>query len=77
MSIQERLGQNLREERLQRGLSQEALAELSGLHRTYVSGVERGLRNVTVGVLEAIATALEVDPVELLRPRESGKRRRS
>ena len=62
-----RLGCNLRRLRLAAGLSQEALAAQCELHRTYVGAVERGERNVTLQTLEKIATALHVDPLELLR----------
>jgi len=44
------------------GLSQEALAFECWLHRTYVSGVERGVRNPTVVVLERLAAPLEIEP---------------
>ena len=49
-----------------RGWSQENLAFESGIHRTYISGVERGIRNPTVEVLAKIAAALGVPPAELL-----------
>jgi transcriptional regulator with XRE-family HTH domain len=48
------------------GISQEELAFHSGLHRTYVSGVERGIRNPTVVIIKRLATALEVEPQTLL-----------
>lgn len=47
-------------------LSQEELAYRSGIHRTYVGGVERGERNITVLSLQKIAAGLEVAPSELL-----------
>ncbi|MET0183649.1 MAG: helix-turn-helix transcriptional regulator [Caulobacterales bacterium] len=53
--------------RLAKGWSQEELADEAGLHRTYVSGVERGVRNPTIEVLERFADALGVTASELLR----------
>ncbi len=66
MDVRKRVGLNLKKFRLERGLSQEALAFECGLHRTYISGVERGVRNPTVLVLEQIAMALKVPSSRLL-----------
>lgn len=63
--LQRRLGRNLRTLRKARGLSQEAFADVLTIHRTYVGGLERGERNVTLKTVERIAAALGVDPVEL------------
>ena len=57
---------NVRRLRQGKDLSQEALAEVCGYHRTYVGGIERGERNITIATLEALAGALGVEPVELL-----------
>ena len=65
--LQHRLGQNLLGLRQKRGLSQEALAEVLGVHRTYMGGVERGERNLTLKSVERIADRLGIDPVSLLR----------
>ena len=52
----------VRTHRLAQGLSQEDLAQASGLDRTYISGVERGVRNITLASLEQILLALNVQP---------------
>lgn len=54
------VAENIKDARTKLGLSQEELAERSGLHRTYIGGVERGERNITLGSLEKIAAALNV-----------------
>lgn len=59
---------NLRRLRLAAGLSQEELAARAGLHRTYVSSVERAQRNISLENIYALAEALRVDPRELLAP---------
>lgn len=64
--LQRTLGRNLRRLRKQRGLSQEDFAEVLGLHRTYMGGVERGERNLTLQSVERLAERLGVDPVVLL-----------
>ena len=65
MEIRKRVGKAVQERRRAKNWSQEDLAEHSGLHRTYVSGVERGVRNPTVTVLEKLALALGVRIGEL------------
>lgn len=62
-----RLGTNLRRLREAKGLSQEAFAFEAGIHRTYVSDIERGARNPTITVVEKLAIALSVSASELLR----------
>lgn len=57
--------------RKQKNLSQQALADVTGLSRTYVSDIERGLRNVSVGTLARIGHALGTDASQLLRMAES------
>ena len=66
MDIRKRLGLNVQRIRRQRSWSQEELAFQSGLHRTYISGIERGVRNPTVLVLERLAEALGVPAAALL-----------
>ena len=62
-------GARLRELRLAKSFSQEDLADLAHMHRTYMSGVERGLRNVSLDNIWALADALEVSPAEFFKPR--------
>jgi len=59
------LGDRLRALRAEVGLSQEGLAHLAGLHRTYVGSVERGERNIGIDNLYALADALGVSPRDL------------
>lgn len=56
---------NMRRHRLTQGLSQEHLAELAGLHRTYIGSVERGERNISIDNIEAIANALSMSVRDL------------
>ena len=60
------LGAAVRDLRGRRGISQEHLADLSGMHRTYVGGIERGVRNPSFKNIRRLADALEVRPSELL-----------
>ncbi|KJV38808.1 helix-turn-helix domain-containing protein [Brevundimonas sp. KM4] len=66
MDVCKRVGENVRRLREERGLSQETLAFEAGMHRTYVSGIERGIRNPTVTVLERLASALKVAMADLV-----------
>ena len=66
MDIRVRLGQNLRKLRDEKGWSQEDFADRAGIHRTYVSDIERGRRNPTITVLEKLAKPLGVAPGDLL-----------
>lgn len=66
MEICKQLGANVQRIRRTRGWSQEELAFRSGLHRTYISGIERGARNPTVTVVKELADALGVTPGALL-----------
>lgn len=61
------LGDRVRSIRAKRGISQEQLADLAELDRTYISGVERGIRNISLLNIVKIADALEVNPSELLK----------
>ncbi len=66
--LQRTVGQNLRAYRKARGLSQEAFADVLSVHRTYMGGIERGERNLTLKSLERIAGRVGLDPLELLQP---------
>ena len=66
MDIKAVVGRNVKQHREAKGLSQEQLAFEADLHRTYVSGVERGIRNPTVLILAKLANALGVEPSKLL-----------
>lgn len=61
-----RFGKRLREVRREKGISQEKLADLAGLHRTYVSSVERGERNISLANVERLAKALGVTLKDLM-----------
>jgi transcriptional regulator with XRE-family HTH domain len=60
------LGAAVRKLRAERGISQEELADLSGMHRTYLGGIERGWRNPSYTNIRRIAAALEVPTSELM-----------
>ena len=66
MDICESLGRNLRRLRQQKGWSQEKFAFEAGVHRTYVSDLERGARNPTIKVIDKLAKTLGVKPGLLL-----------
>lgn len=68
MDIRKKVGKNVARLRREKGWSQELLAFECGLHRTYISGVERGVRNPTVLILDKIAKALDVSVVLLVEP---------
>lgn len=64
--IQVRLAKNLRALRHKTGLSQEAFADKAGIHRTYMSGLERGTRNPSIEIIDKLARTLGVSCGELL-----------
>jgi len=70
LSIQQAFGLALREQRERKGLSQERLAELAGLHRTYVGSVERGERNISIRNILTLAQALEISASHLIASTE-------
>jgi len=63
-----RIAQHVASLRLQRGLTQQTLGDLAGLHRTYVGAVERAEVNVSIDNIDRLANALSVDPSMLLQP---------
>ena len=65
MSILEQFGSKVRKNRLKKNLSQEKLAELANLHRTYISQIESGKRNIALKNVEKIAKALNIKVKEL------------
>lgn len=66
IGVLERFGQRVREKRMALGLSQEAFADKCGLDRTYISGIERGKRNVALRNIELIARVLDISIAELM-----------
>lgn len=60
-------GERVRAERIRQGYSQEELAELADVHRTYIGMIERAEKNITLKNIEKIANALKIKPEELLR----------
>ena len=66
MDIRQRIARNIKAARVANGWSQEELAEQSGLHRTYISGLERGIRNPTITVVDKLAAALKLAAGQLL-----------
>jgi transcriptional regulator with XRE-family HTH domain len=67
LRAREVFARNLRAARTARGLTQERLGELSDLHPTYVSSVERAERNVSIDTIEKFAQALDIEIADLLR----------
>ena len=67
MDIKKTFGLTIKNMRIELGLSQEALAELTGLHRTYIGSVERGERNVSLENIVAVSKGLKCEPYILLR----------
>lgn len=66
MSLIHTFAVNMRRYRNECGISQEKLAEKAGLHRTYISAVERECRNISIENIEKISSALEIPPAKLL-----------
>ena len=68
--VRRRIAVNVRRLRMERGLSQEGMAELADFHRTYVSQLERCVTNISIDGLERLAMALGVDVTELLEDKK-------
>jgi transcriptional regulator with XRE-family HTH domain len=66
VDVRKRLAKNLRRLRQESGWSQEEFADRAGIHRTYVSDLERCARNPTITIVERLALALKVTPGSLL-----------
>jgi transcriptional regulator with XRE-family HTH domain len=71
--LQRIVGQILRAYRMARSLSQEAFADVLGVHRTYMGGIERGERNLTLKSVERIARCIELEPLSLLTPKQDSR----
>ena len=65
MDIYNLFGKNVKKYRTLSNMSQEKLAELTGLHRTYISDIERGLRSISLNNIDKLSTALNVDIYKL------------
>lgn len=68
MDMRKLVGRNVRAARVERGRTQERLADVSGFSQQYISDLERGRRNPTIVSLYELAQALSVTPIELLKP---------
>jgi transcriptional regulator with XRE-family HTH domain len=68
--LQQRIGVVLRRRREAQEISQEDFAEVIGMHRTYYSAIERGLKNVRIETLERVCTALRVKMWEVVKEAE-------
>lgn len=62
------LGERLRELRMERGFSQEKLAELAGLHRNYIGHLERGEKTASLDVIVRLSSSFDTSVTELLKP---------
>ncbi|MDC5074678.1 helix-turn-helix transcriptional regulator [Acinetobacter baumannii] len=67
MDICQKFGFKVRQNREKLKWSQEQLADHCGLHRTYISGIERGKRNPTLQIIDILARSLQVHPADLLK----------
>lgn len=72
MDIIQLFGANVKHYRHAIGLSQEAFAEKCGMHRTYISAIERNRRSISLENIQRIADALEIEPYKLFLEKENG-----
>ncbi|MFD0715675.1 helix-turn-helix domain-containing protein [Paenibacillus sp. GCM10027626] len=77
MNLPELVGSRIRELRKAKGWTQEQLAEAAALHYSYIGGVERGDRNISLETLEKIIAAFQVPAIELFRFEEASERRKT
>ncbi len=68
MTIAEKFGKRIRQLRKEKGMSQEKLAEKSGLHNTYIGQIERGEKNASLETIEKLANGLDISVGELFEP---------
>lgn len=66
-SLKVKIGQRIKKMRIEKGLSQEKLALLSDLDRTYIPSIENGKRNISITVLEKLSNALDISVSELTK----------
>jgi len=67
MKLRKIFSDNVRKYRIEKNLSQEELAEIANVHRTYIGSVERGERNITIDVMEKICKALKMPIFDLFK----------
>ena len=72
MTLMEIFGTNVKKYRQEKKLSQESLADICGLHRTYISDIECFRRNISIDNIAKIAAALEIPPYTLLMSKQDG-----
>ncbi|RUV48750.1 XRE family transcriptional regulator [Mesorhizobium sp. M5C.F.Ca.IN.020.29.1.1] len=77
MEIREVFALNLKALRQAKGMSQEELAHLADIDRTYISSLERSVYNASIDVVDRLANALEVEPADLLKSPAAGRKVRS
>lgn len=69
MKLKEIFGMNLRYYRKKRGLSQREVGDITGVHRVYISEIERGRKNITIDIMEAICIAMGIKISKMLKDR--------